>query len=85
MYKQFWTWFLKHEARFYKVVKAGNQIEAEFFKKLKPQLQAVADDIFYVCGMYDEATAELIFTSDGVVKNMVFIEELVQNAPIIKG
>jgi hypothetical protein len=31
--------------------------------------------------MYDEDVAELILTADGIVKNIVFIEELIEAAP----
>lgn len=34
--------------------------------------------------MYDEHTAELIFTPDGTIKNIVFVEDLVKAAPILQ-
>ena len=35
--------------------------------------------------MYDEQTAELIITADGAIEKIVFVEELVANAPHIPG
>lgn len=45
------------------------------------QLQLVRDGIWFLAGMLDEYKAELILTAEGVVKNMVFVEELVSRAP----
>jgi hypothetical protein len=35
--------------------------------------------------MYDENTVELVLTADGNTKNIVFVEELVEQAPRIEG
>ncbi len=35
--------------------------------------------------MYDDNTVELVLTADGSVKNIVFVEELVNSAPNING
>lgn len=35
--------------------------------------------------MYDDSTVELILTADGAIKNIVFVEELVEAAPKIPG
>ena len=35
--------------------------------------------------MFNEGTVELIFTAEGEIKNIVFVEEIVQAAPYIKG
>lgn len=82
-YQDFWNWFLKNENKFYEVVKSGRNPEKEFFDKLSPKLAELKDGYFYLAGMCDENTAELVFTPDGVVKNVVFVEELVDAAPVI--
>lgn len=81
----FWNWFQKNEKAFYKVVKSRHNIEKGFFDKLSPKLSELKDGYFYLTGMYDDNTVELVLTADGTVKNIVFIEELVKAAPNING
>lgn len=84
-YKAFWTWFQQHEQGFFKVLKEEGDIEHQFFHKLSARLDDLRDGYWYLAGMFDDDTAELIFTPDGVVKNIVFVEELVAAAPPIPG
>ncbi len=80
-YSDFWNWFEQHEKAFYQVIKEQGDIKTEFFDKMAPKLDKLKDGIYFLAGMYDEDTAELIFTVDGVIKNIVFAEELVDAAP----
>lgn len=82
-YEGFWNWFTTNEKSFYKTVKENRSIEKEFFNKISPKLDQLKDGIFYLTGMYDDNTVELVLTSDGAIKNIVFIEELVLSAPAI--
>jgi len=82
-YEDFWNWFQKNEQSFYKVVKEKGNIEKDFFEILAPKLDQLKEDYFYLTGMLDENTAELILTPDGVIKNIVFVEGLVEAAPVI--
>jgi hypothetical protein len=82
-YQDFWNWFSTNEKVFFNAVKKGSNIEKDFFDKLSRKLNELKDDIYFVAGMVDEKTAELVLTPDGIVKNIVFIEELVQVAPAI--
>lgn len=84
-YQDFWNWFIKNEKIFFRVVKEHRNVEKEFFDKLSPQLNAIKDGFFYLTGMYDNGTAELVITPDGIIKNIVFAEELVNAAPHIQG
>ena len=84
-YKDFWNWFLKNEKDFFNVVKQRGNIEKNFFDKLSPKLRELKDGYFYLAGMYDDYTVELVLTSDGNTKNIVFVEELVNSAPQING
>lgn len=84
-YSDFWIWFQDNERTFYKVVKAHDNIEKEFFDKLSPKLAELKDGYFYLTGMCDDNTVELVFTADGNTKNIVFVEELVEQAPKING
>lgn len=84
-YEDFWNWFRKNEKTFHKVVKGQGNMEKDFFDKLSPKLNELKDGFFYVTGMYDENTAELVITADGTIKNIVFVEELIKSAPNIDG
>ena len=84
-YNDFWSWFLKHEKEFFKVVQEGDNIDQGFFKKLSPKLNEIHEEIYFLAGMFDENTAELVLTPDGAIRNIFLVEELVDAAPKIKG
>ncbi len=81
----FWNWFQNNEKTFFNVVKSNKDIEKGFFDKLSPKLAELKDGYFFLTGMYDDNTVELILTADGNTKNIVFVEELVEQAPKING
>ena len=82
-YKGFWDWFLTEEKSFYQVVKNGDQeaIEKDFFDKIAPRLSQINEGYYFLTGMSDDSTAELVLTADGEIRNVVFIEELIHAAP----
>ena len=82
-YEDFWAWFQTNEQKFYAIVKKGKNPEKDFFDKLSPKLEELKDGFFYMSGMLDDNTAELVLTPDGMIKNIVFVEELVEAAPPI--
>lgn len=82
-YSDFWNWFQSNEKTFFNVVKNNKDIEKDFFDKLSPKLAKLKEGYFYLIGMYDDDTVELILTADGNTKNIVFVEELVEQAPKI--
>ena len=84
-YQDFWTWFQKNEKAFFRFVKEGQLVEERFFNKLSPRLAKIKDGFFFLAGMADDNTAELVLTADGTVKNIVFVEELVHAAPAMAG
>jgi hypothetical protein len=84
-YNDFWTWFQENEKSFFKVVKGSDNIERDFFRKISPKLDELKDGYVYLTGMLDDNTVELVFTADGRIKNLIFIEELVNSAPSING
>jgi Family of unknown function (DUF695) len=84
-YSDFWDWFQKNNTEFFSIVKKGKSIEKGFFDRLSPKLSELKDGYFYLTGMYDDNTAELVLTADGNTNNIVFIEELVNAAPQIDG
>lgn len=81
----FWDWFVKNEKAFYKVVKEQGDVNGVFFSKLAPKLDELKTGYWFLTGMFDADTAELIVTADGDLKNIVFIEDLVSAAPEISG
>ncbi|MFD1162015.1 DUF695 domain-containing protein [Hwangdonia seohaensis] len=84
-YSDFWDWFVQNEGKFHKVIKNQGDINKVFFSKLAPKLNELKDGFWFLTGMYDNDIAELILTADGTVKNIVFVEELVDAAPKING
>lgn len=84
-YEDFWNWFKKEAKTFHQVIKTGEGVEKKFFSRLKPKLDELKEGFYYVTGMYDENTAELVFTAEGNTSNIVFVEELVAAAPQIAG
>jgi Family of unknown function (DUF695) len=84
-YSDFWNWFQLNGNDFFKVVKNGQNIEKDFFNKLSPKLEELKEGYFFLTGMFDDKTAELVLTADGDTKNIVFVEELVECAPQISG
>jgi hypothetical protein len=77
----FWHWFQENEQTFFKVVQGRDAIEEQFFDRLAPKLQELREGVYFLAGMMNDEVAELIFTPDGMVKNVAFIEDLVQAAP----
>jgi hypothetical protein len=84
-YGDFWSWFEQNEKKFFHVVKDNGNIEKDFFNKLSPKLNDLKDGFFYLTGMLDDTTAELVLTADGTIENFVFVEDLVRSAPVING
>lgn len=84
-YATFWKWFAENQQRFHEVVMTGNDVEEEFLNELSEKLEAIRDGFFFITGVADSDTVKLVFSADGVVKNIVFVEELVDAAPAIEG
>lgn len=81
--EDFWNWFIKNEKSFFNTVKKQSNIEENFFDKISPKLNELKEGFFYLTGMLDDNTVELILTADGIIKNFVFVEQLVNAAPQI--
>ncbi|MFT3934161.1 MAG: DUF695 domain-containing protein [Chitinophagaceae bacterium] len=87
-YSDFWDWFSNHEKEFFKVLsskKESKEVEESFFDKLSPKLGELKDGYFYLAGMLNDNTAELVLTADGNLKNIAFVESLVNAAPNLAG
>ncbi|HEY0608894.1 MAG TPA: DUF695 domain-containing protein, partial [Chitinophaga sp.] len=61
----FWTWFQKNEQHFHQAVKDQKDIEKGFLDKISAKLSELKDGYFYLAGMFDANTVELILTADG--------------------
>ncbi|TCD11097.1 DUF695 domain-containing protein [Pedobacter frigidisoli] len=83
--QDFWNWFQQNAESFFKVVKDGHNIEKDFFDKLSPKLKELKDGFYFLAGMVNNETAELVLTADGIISNIAFVEDLVADAPKIKG
>lgn len=84
-YSDFWDWFLKHEKNFFEVVRTGGNVQVEFLDKIAPKLEELKEGFYFLTGMFDDKTAELILTPDGVIRNIYLVEELIDAAPKIEG
>ncbi len=83
--QDFWDWFQTRQQAFYSIVKAKGDIQNLFFNELGPKLDELRPGFFFLTGMLNADTVELIITVDGIIKNIAFAEELVAAAPQIKG
>jgi hypothetical protein len=81
---EFWKWFQSNEKKFYDVIRKQRDINKVFFDPLASKLNELRDGYWFLAGMYDDKTAELIITADGVIRNIVFVEELMAVAPTLK-
>lgn len=79
--QDFWEWFKKNEQTFFEIVKSGEQIDQHFFSKLLPKIDSLRKELYFLTGMYDSDTVELVITPDGVIKNIAFVELLIASAP----
>lgn len=84
-YEDFWSWFQTQQKSFFDTVRKGEDIEKKFFNKLSPKLNELKDGYYYLTGMLNDDTVELVLTADGDLKNIAFVEELVNAAPKING
>jgi len=80
-YAAFWDWFARHEGELFRVIRKGNDIEHLFLNRVFAQLAQINDAIFLLAGMADDKIAEVVFSPDGSIGNIVFTEELVAAAP----
>ena len=83
-YTDFWNWFRKNEKQFWKLVNERTHIE-RFLAQLSSKLNELKEGYFYLAGMMNDSTAELVITADGNTRNIVFVEELINAAPAIPG
>ena len=81
---EFWNWFSTEEKVLFNAVKTRNQVQ-EYLQKIIDKLQELNPDLYGLIGMHDDATAELVITPEGDIKNIVFAEEIASAAPAMPG
>lgn len=83
--RDFWLWFLSKEKAYHKTLSKelmeGEVIMSEILEKVRKYYPSINGLIGFSAGK----ELELIFSPDGVIKDFVFVHELVQNAPQIDG
>lgn len=82
-YAHFWNWFAAHSDTFYELLQNQEDIEEKFLNPLGEAVRPISEHIYFLVGMNNEGIGEVIFTSDGVVKAMPLIEDLVGQAPSV--
>lgn len=82
-YQTFWNWFENHAQEFYEIIKSGNQVEERFINVFAPELTKVEPEVFFLVGIEEDQKAELIFTPDGRIQNVLWAEKLANSAPEI--
>jgi hypothetical protein len=84
-FSNFWAWFRENETVFFNAIKNASDIEATFFNKLSAKLAELRAGIAFLAGMHNDSTVELVLTSDGIVENFAFTEDIIRAAPAIPG
>lgn len=84
-YIAFWTWFASKETAFRDAVQTREGIEERMFNPVAAQLNPIYPGILLLCGLHPDGDVELIFTADGAVRSIPFIEALIQAAPGLRG
>lgn len=82
-YKGFWDWFVTHSDSFYQILKNHEAVEEKFLNPLSDSVRPISEQIYFLVGVNNQGKAELILTSDGVIKVMPLVEELVRQAPVL--
>jgi hypothetical protein len=80
-YDPFWEWFVSQEAEFYQQLTKAKPPIKTFNKTVQRQIDKIHPDIF--CDTAIDATGKVVvtFRHEEVVKNMIFVDTLVINAP----
>jgi hypothetical protein len=84
-HQDFWQWFSSQANIFFNSIKNADHVEDTFVTPMSEQLDSIREGFYFSAGMYDENTIELVITADCNVKNIVFVEELVAEAPKVEG
>lgn len=84
-YEEFWKWFSKEAKGFHRVIQSKERVLEDFINPMREKLSELGNQYYILVGMLDEHTADLVISAEGVVKGVVFVEELINSAPAIEG
>lgn len=79
--EQFWSWFKDNAAQLYVYLIHKDNIEEKVLLPLGEAIKPVNEEVYFVVGVDKENKVELVFTADGVIKNIPVVEEIVRQAP----
>ncbi len=83
--QDFWRWFSSNSNKFHKIFESKKNINEDFMEILAEKLNELRPGYYFLIGMPDDKTIELILTADGVIRNIPYVEQLVEDAPKIEG
>ncbi len=83
--QEFWEWFAQNQNKFAESIRTNQSIQENFIVPVGNKLNELREGFSFLAGREKDGTLELIITPDGIVKNVVFCEELVKAAPPILG
>lgn len=84
-FEEFWHWFSSQESKFKKAITNRKDIEESFLNPLKEAVDKLAPNIFFLAGLNQDKEFELIFTPDGNLKTVCYVEDLVNSSPNLSG
>jgi hypothetical protein len=84
-YASFWQWFSMNQEEFYDILESRADVEGRLLSRLIPALHKLNTGFYCVCSIEADGWAELVISAEGNIKNFVFVEDLVANAPEIPG
>jgi Family of unknown function (DUF695) len=80
-YQDFWMWFQQNEKHFFKIIKEQKNVDEDCLSHIVNKIQLLNEDFYCQVGMENDDTADLVITSDGNIKNFVFVDEIIAAAP----
>lgn len=84
-YASFWQWFSYNREEFYSILKSRFDVDNQLISRIVPALHQLNTGFFCVCALEKDGYAELVISADGNIKNFVFVEDFIANAPEIPG
>ena len=77
----FWHWFSNHEKKFRRALKNNEHVHESFINPLSAKLNLMREGFSLLVGKNNDDKLELVISVDGILKNIVFAEELIALAP----
>ncbi|MBC7947476.1 MAG: DUF695 domain-containing protein [Chitinophagaceae bacterium] len=81
----FWKWFTANHKRFKHIENLAEDKAHEQLNQIVDQLKNYNPWFKALIGKYDDTTSELVITADGDIALFVKVEELISQAPQVKG